>query len=49
MDKKDIAKKYFLKGYYYAVEILENMRNKDILVDFFNDYMEVEFIEEDKE
>ena len=45
MDKEALAKKYFLKGYKYAIEMLNNVPNRDVLVDFFNEYLD----KEDKE
>lgn len=44
MDKEKIARKYFLKGYRYAIEQLSNVRDKDISVDFYNEYLEKEDI-----
>lgn len=39
-NKEEIAKKYFLKGYKYAIEQLENQPDRDISVDFYNEYLD---------
>ena len=40
MNKEQIAKKYFLKGYKYAIELLSNEPNRDIFLDFYNEYLD---------